>query len=164
MPMAFTYLYFKLDFFKPERTHWKLIRYNFKQSLRMLRVGFPIGGQYIVEVLTFSLGSIMMGWIGEKELAAHQIVMSLVTFTYMISAGLAAATTVKVSHFRGAGHITGMNRAFYASLHMVLVFMFVSLVTFLVLSLHNTRPLCARPGCHSDCSRPHVCRRAISAF
>lgn len=131
MPMAFTYLYFKLDFFKPERTHWKMIRFNFKQSLRMLRVGSPIGGQYIVEVLTFSLGSIMMGWIGEKELAAHQIVMSLVTLTYMISAGLAAATTVKVSHFRGAGQITGMNRAFYASLHMVLVFMLVSLVTFL---------------------------------
>ena len=133
MPMAFTYLYFKLQFFKPDRIYWKLSHYNFKKSLRLLRVGFPIGGQYIVEMLTFSLGSIMMGWIGAKELAAHQIVISLVSFTYMISAGLAAATTVKVSHFRGAKDIKEMNRAVYAALHMVVIFMALSLITFLSL-------------------------------
>jgi MATE family multidrug resistance protein len=133
MPMAFAYLFFKLDFFKPERISWKLSHYDLKKSLRMLRVGFPIGGQYIVEMLTFTLGSIMMGWMGAKELAAHQVVISLVSLTYMISAGLAAATTIKVSHFRGAQDLTELKRAVYASLHMVLIFMTLSLITFLSL-------------------------------
>ncbi len=133
MPMAFTFLYFKLDFFKPERIAWKLSHFDLKKSLRMLRVGFPIGGQYIVEMLTFTLGSIMMGWLGAKELAAHQVVISLVSLTYMISAGLAAATTIKVSHFRGANDIKEMSRAVYASIHMVIVFMTLSLITFLSL-------------------------------
>ncbi len=75
----------------------------------------------------------MMGWLGTKALAAHQVVMSLINFTYMIPAGLAAATTIKISHFRGQNNLLGIRHTFFASLHMVILFMTVSLITFLVL-------------------------------
>lgn len=74
----------------------------------------------------------MMGWLGTKELAAHQIVMSLVSLTYMISSGMASATTIKVSHFRGQHKLKAMNRAIYASIHMVLFFMLFSLSCFII--------------------------------
>ena len=133
MPVAFTFLFFKLQFFKQERKYWKHILFNFKKSFQLIKVGIPIGGQYIIEVVTFSLTGIMMGWIGSKELAAHQIVMSIVSFTYMISAGLAAATTVKVSHFSGSNDKKEMTKSVYASLHMIVLFMTISLTTFLSL-------------------------------
>ncbi|HHU57623.1 MAG TPA: MATE family efflux transporter [Bacteroidales bacterium] len=133
MPLAFTLLFFSLKFFKPERQLWRQTRFHFREAWYMLKIGVPIGGQYIVEMLTFSLGSIMMGWMGERPLAAHQIVMSLVSFTYMVSAGFAAATTVKVSQFRGQKNLLAMKRSAHASLHMVLVFMSLSLTAFLLL-------------------------------
>ena len=133
MLVIFVILYFRLDFFKKDRINWRLISFNFKRSWKLLRFGLPIGGQAIIEMTTIAIGSVMMGWLGTKPLAAHQIVMSLINFTYMISAGLAAATTIKISHFRGQNNLLGIRYTFFASLHMVILFMTVSLISFLLL-------------------------------
>lgn len=130
MSVAAVFLFFRKDLFKPDRLNWKLTKFNPTKSMHLLRIGVPIGSQYITEMLAFSLGSFMMGWIGTNALAAHQIVMSLVGFTYMVSAGLASATTIKVSHYRGQRDLKQMNRAIYASIHMVGLFMFCSLLIF----------------------------------
>jgi MATE family multidrug resistance protein len=130
MSIAAIILFFRMDLFKPDRKNWKLTRFDLIKSMHLLRIGVPIGSQYITEMLAFSIGSFMMGWIGTNALAAHQVVMSLVGFTYMVSAGLASATTIKVSHFRGQRNLKEMNRAIYASIHMVGLFMFCSLLIF----------------------------------
>lgn len=132
MAVAAIFIFFRMDFFKPDRINWKLSYFKFRQALELLKIGLPIGGQYIIEMLAFSIGSFMMGWLGTKELAAHQIVMSLVSLTYMISSGMASATTIKVSHFRGQHKLKAMNRAIYASIHMVLFFMLFSLSCFII--------------------------------
>lgn len=130
MSIAAIILFFRMDLFKPDRKNWKLTKFDLIKSMHLLRIGVPIGSQYITEMLAFSIGSFMMGWIGTNALAAHQVVMSLVGFTYMVSAGLASATTIKVSHFRGQRNLKEMNRAIYASIHMVGLFMFCSLLIF----------------------------------
>lgn len=132
MPMAFLILFFKLDFFEPDRDYWRTSRFNINAAVKLLKLGFPIAGQYIVEVLTFSLGSIMMGWLGEAALGAHQVVISLASLTYMTSAGLAAATTIKVSHFRGEKNFKEISHSVNASLRMVIVFMSLSVTMFLL--------------------------------
>ncbi len=98
----------------------------------MLKLGIPIGGQFFVEVLSFSLGSIMMGWIGAAALAAHQIVLSLAGFTFMVAQGISAATTVKVSHFVGLGRHDALRATTFASLHLVLLFMVTTGILFVV--------------------------------
>ena len=69
---------FRMDLFKPDRKNWKLTKFEPIKSMHLLRIGVPIGSQYITEMLAFSIGSFMMGWIGTNALAAHQVVMSLV--------------------------------------------------------------------------------------
>ncbi len=130
MPLTFIWLFFRLRFFIPDRQNWRNIQFKIKSAKKMIKLGFPIAGQYVLEVLAFSLGSIMMGWFGTKALAAHQIVLSLVSFTYMVSSGFAAAATIKVSHFRGQNNPSQARNSAFASLHQVLFFMTASVTIF----------------------------------
>jgi MATE family multidrug resistance protein len=123
MPQLFMWVYFKFDFFRYYRRHIGETKFSWSKSLHLMRLGLPIGGQYFVEILSFSLGSIMMGWLGAAALAAHQIVLSLAGFTFMVAQGIAAATTVKVSQFVGQGRTDALRNTTFASLHLVLIFM-----------------------------------------
>ena len=89
----------------------------------LLNIGFPIGIQIVIEVLTFSVGAVMMGWIGKEQLAAHQVALGMASFTYMISLGIGAATTIHVSHEFGVNNIALIRRLFVAALHLVVIFM-----------------------------------------
>ena len=81
-------------FFSRTVQTWRNIR-------RLLSVGLPISVQVVLEVMAFALSSIMMGWIGPSELAAHQIVLSVGTMAYMMQVGISTATTILVSHAYG---------------------------------------------------------------
>jgi len=132
MPVLFIIVFFKSSFFRPDIENWRKCSLSVKSARRLLNIGFPIAGQYIVEVATFSLGGIMAGWLGAAALAANQIALSLSGFTYMVAAGFAAAVTIKVSHFRGRGEINQARTSAFASLHQVLLFMGIS-VSFFIL-------------------------------
>src|SRR5690606_25362956 len=41
----------------------------------LARIGIPSGFQYLFEVAAFAGSGIMMGWLGTKTLAAHQIAL-----------------------------------------------------------------------------------------
>lgn len=99
----------------------------------LLSIGFPIGAQIVIEVATFSVGAVMMGWIGTAQLAAHQIALGMASFTYMISLGVGAATTIYVSHEHGIGNYALIRRLVVASLHLVVLFMSVMGLLFVVL-------------------------------
>ena len=94
-----------------------------KRIVSLLNIGLPIGFQIIVEVTTFSVGAVMMGWHGETPLAAHQVAIGLASFTYMISLGISQATTIRVSHQMGQRDFRSVRLAVFASTHLVLVFM-----------------------------------------
>jgi len=91
-----------------------------------------MGVQFIIEVFAFSLGGIMMGWLGEDQLAAHQIVITIASMSFMMSSGLASATTIKVSTFRGENKYRQLKYSAFASLHMVVLFMSITAVIFLL--------------------------------
>ncbi len=102
-----------------------------KRVVSLLKIGIPIGLQIIVEVTTFSVGAVMMGWHGEIPLAAHQVAIGLASFTYMISLGISQATTIRVSHQLGQQDIKSLRMAVFASTHLVLLFMSVMALIFI---------------------------------
>ncbi len=97
--------------------------FNKGKIISLLKIGIPIAFQIIVEITAFSIGAIMMGWLGEVPLAAHQVAIGLASFTYMISLGISQANTIRVSHQMGVNNYTALKRAAFASTHLVLVFM-----------------------------------------
>lgn len=94
-----------------------------EKILSVLKIGIPIGFQIIVEVIAFGIGAIMMGWLGEIPLAAHQVAIGLASFTYMISLGISQANTIRVSHQMGNKDFHSLKMASTASTHLVLAFM-----------------------------------------
>ncbi len=109
--------------FRMYRTAFALGNYSRKLFNKMLHLGIPAGVQFIFEVAAFDFSLVMMGWLGTKALAAHQIAINLATISYMTTSGLAAAATIRVSQELGRGSRKSMQRAAYVLLGMALALM-----------------------------------------
>lgn len=132
MPIMFVYFIARksrfLEYFKSAR----LEQITKDRILQLFRIGIPIAFQLIVEVTAFGIGAVMMGWLGETSLAAHQVALGLASFTYMISLGVSQANTIRVSHQMGLRDYKSMISASMASTHLVLVFMSLMALLFVV--------------------------------
>lgn len=123
MPVVFVFVVMRNpEFRKYFQGAWHA-RFELSKIRRILSIGLPIGLQMVIEVLAFTLGAIMMGWISEEALAGHQIALSMASMTYMISFGLAAGTTIRVSHAVGRRSGKELKQIVFASLHLVALFM-----------------------------------------
>ncbi|HUP58913.1 MAG TPA: MATE family efflux transporter [Thermoanaerobaculia bacterium] len=69
---------------------------------RAFRVGLPVGLQMGAEVGVFALVALLAGRLGTLDLAAHQLVIGLASFTYTAAMGVAAAGSVRVGIGVGA--------------------------------------------------------------
>lgn len=132
MPLLFFYYILKISRFRKYFSLAHEQSFSKQRIISLLKIGIPIGFQIIVEVLTFSFGAIMMGWLGETPLAAHQVAIGLASFTYMISLGISQATTIRVSHQLGQNDYKSLKMAAFASTHLVLLFMSVMAVLFIL--------------------------------
>ncbi|MBK3518389.1 MATE family efflux transporter [Carboxylicivirga marina] len=137
MAIMFVFVSYRVRLFKEYRgIH--VSQFSASAFKRIWKLGLPIGLQSVIEVFAFSLGSIMMGWINAVSLAAHQIVLSMASLTYMMSSGLASATTIKVSIFRGKKDYPSLKHSAFASLHLVVMFM--TIMSFLFVSMRYFLP------------------------
>lgn len=66
-------------------------------SIRLFRLGLPIGIQTGVEAGAWSIAILLITPLGVDALAVHQILISLTTLGFFIYYGLGAATTILVS-------------------------------------------------------------------
>ena len=86
------------------RVDWHMLR-------EVFNLGMPISFTILAEVSLFTVASLLMGWIGTAELAAHGIALQCASVAFMIPLGLAQAATVRVGVAAGAGDREGMIRA-----------------------------------------------------
>ena len=73
-----------------------------------------------METASFSLATIMVGWLGAMALAAHQVMMTIGQLGYMIYYGMAAAVAVRVSNFHGQKDMVGVRHSANAGFHLIL--------------------------------------------
>ena len=79
----------------------KRLKIRRESIVNLLKIGVPIGFQFVLEVSAFVAGTIMMGWLGVYPLAAHQIAISLSALAFLAATGIATAATIRVSNFLG---------------------------------------------------------------
>ncbi len=118
--------------FRQFRAGFSIGKYSSYLFNKMLHLGVPSGVQFIFEVAAFDFSLVMMGWIGTTTQAAHQIAINLATISYMTTAGLAAAATIRVSYFLGKKDFSNLRTAAYTLLLMALVFMSAWALLFVV--------------------------------
>lgn len=97
-------------------------RLGWSQSLfkQLNALGWPVGMQMGMESASFSLSTIMVGWLGTIALASHQIMLTISQFTFMMFYGMGAAVAVRVSNFKGQGDTQNVRRSAYAGFHLIL--------------------------------------------
>ncbi|HQY45062.1 MAG TPA: MATE family efflux transporter [Paracoccaceae bacterium] len=79
--------------------------------VRVLKLGLPVGLTGLAESGLFVAASVMMGWIGTIELAAHGIAMEIAALAFMVHLGLSNAATVRVGRAEGEGDLRTMREA-----------------------------------------------------
>jgi MATE family multidrug resistance protein len=82
----------------------------------LLRIGMPIGLHYAVEFLVFSTVALLMGQMGVRTLAGHQIAINLASLSFMIPLGISGAAATRVGNAIGRGDMPEARRAALACL------------------------------------------------
>lgn len=118
--------------FHPYRVYFALRRFKRKISIKLVKLGVPMGMQFIFEVGAFSGAVIMAGWISDTAQAAHQIAINLAAMSYMIASGLSAAATVQVGNLLGRKDVGGLRTAAITAAVLVLLLQTLFALIFLL--------------------------------
>src|SRR5688500_11683466 len=91
------------------RIDWRLLG-------KLVAVGAPISGSFLLEYGLFSSAALLMGWIGTPELAAHQIALQTAAILFMVPYGIGMAATVRVGQAVGRGDAAATRRAGFVAI------------------------------------------------
>jgi MATE family multidrug resistance protein len=97
----------------------------------ILRLGIPGGLTFFFEIATFSLAVVIVGLLGEDQLAAHQIAINMASVTYMMATGISSAAAIRVGSALGRKNRESIWRAGIAAFILSVSFMSITAVVFL---------------------------------
>ncbi|WP_241962951.1 MATE family efflux transporter [Thalassorhabdomicrobium marinisediminis] len=110
----------------------RMWRIDVEAMWQVFRLGLPIGLTSFAESGMFLASSVMMGWIGTIELAAHGIAMQLTAFMFMFHVGMAEAATIRASRQFGARNEVELRRGAFAAYGVSLAFGVLVVVLFVL--------------------------------
>ena len=120
MAVAFCVVFFGTRRYRVYRQGFHSEPINSADISHLCKIGFPLSLQMGMEAAAFSLSSIMVGWIGTTALAAHQVMLTISQFFYMVYYGMGSAVAVRASYFTGQHDYTAVRRTASAGFHLIL--------------------------------------------
>jgi MATE family multidrug resistance protein len=78
--------------------------FRLKTVKELLHIGVPSSLQIGMEAGAFAVSGIVIGTLGAVAQASHQIALSCASFTFMVSMGLAQASSIRVSNAYGSAN------------------------------------------------------------
>jgi multidrug resistance protein, MATE family len=132
--MAITMMSFVMNnkFFKRYDVSFHFKSINWPIIKKILSLGLPSGFQYFFEVGAFSLAVVMVGWLGTKQQAAHQIAINLASISFMAVLGISAAGSIRVGNAVGQKDIAETRKAGFTASLMGASIMFFSGLIFIL--------------------------------
>jgi len=97
---------------------------------RLMRYGLPSGGQFFLEIFGFAFFIQMLGRLGNLELAATNIVLSIESIAFLPVFGFHIGTSILVGQAIGRGQPADAVHATTSSLHIATAYMFVMMAVF----------------------------------
>jgi MATE family multidrug resistance protein len=97
---------------------------------RIVRLGLPAAGQILLEVGVFAAASALAARIAPAAAAAHQIVLNIAGFIFMIPYGIGSAAAVRVGQAIGRVDAAGARRAGWVALGLATAIMTGSALMF----------------------------------
>lgn len=90
---------------------------------RLLRLGAPAATHMVFEVGMFSMATLLVTRLGAQAVAAHHVVLTVATITFMVPMGVSAAGAVRVGQALGREDEAGAARAGWAAVALGTGFM-----------------------------------------
>ena len=110
-----------------------------RNALRLLKLGFPIAGQMVLEAAAFIVTGVMMGWFGAEAISANQVGNTYGNCTFMMILSLGSATTICVSHAFGRRDIEEIAAVVRSALTMAVIWGSAVIVAFV--TMRHAMPL-----------------------
>ena len=127
--LMIAYIY-RASRFQSYRLPWKGL--NWAVIRKVLKLGIPSGMQWFFEVGAFVGATVMIGWIGQEERAAHQIAISLASITFMFVTGFSAGASIRVGNALGRKDWLNVRKAGNSGLILAAAFMTLAAITFVL--------------------------------
>src|SRR5690606_32090816 len=90
---------------------------------KMVKIGFPTALQMFFEVTAFAGAAFICGLISAKDIASHQIALSMASFTFNLCIGFSVASTVMIGRKSGERDFIGLKSVGINNLKIVFLFM-----------------------------------------
>lgn len=120
MVVVFAFVFFRSRRFVRYKIGFYRLGWSKALFQRLNGLGWPVGLQMGMETASFSLSTVMVGWLGTIALATHQVMLTISQFTFMMFYGMGAAVAIRVSNFKGQEDIVNVRRSTYAGFHLIL--------------------------------------------
>lgn len=106
---------------------------NFSKELfrKMIKLGIPTALQMFFEVTAFSAAALICGLISANDIAAHQIALSMASFTFNLCIGFSVASTVMIGNRLGEGNYVELRNQGINNLKIVFLFMLMCGILFI---------------------------------
>ncbi len=90
---------------------WTRDAFDVAAMRRVVAIGLPIGAQVGLEMAAFNVTGLLIGRMGDEQLAGHTAALSLAALTFMVPLGVGIAASVLVGHAVGRGDAPSARRA-----------------------------------------------------
>lgn len=98
----------------------------------LLKIGIPSSLQITMEAGAFAISGIIIGTIGVREQAAHQIALSLASFTFMISLGLSQAGSIRTSNALGENNWQKIRNIGTSALRIAIIYGIICMIIYIL--------------------------------
>ena len=121
MLLVFILVFFTAKRYRPYVQGFRESRINSQDFVLLNKMGMPVGLQMGMETASFSLSTVMVGWLGTVALAAHQVMLTVGQLGFMMYYGMAAAVAVKASNFHGQNDMPAVRTTASVGFRIILV-------------------------------------------
>ncbi len=99
--------------------------------LRFLRTSAPIGGQWLLDMLSFALFSSVVARMGDAEMAASQAMIQLLSLSFMQAVAISVSAGTLVGRYLGAGDPDAAARSYVSAMKLAMLLAALVAVLFL---------------------------------
>ena len=108
------------------------MRFDKELFIKLLKFGSPSGIQFTLDIGAFTLFIMLVGRIGEVELAVSNMALSINMLAFLPMIGISIATTTLVGQYIGKEDTSSAEKSAYSSLKVALLYMGVMALLFVL--------------------------------
>lgn len=110
----------------------KITGFTKEMFSKLFKLGIPTAMQMFFEVTAFAGAAFICGLISAKDIASHQIALSMASFTFNLCIGFSVASTVMIGNKLGEENFTDLKKIGINNLKIVFLFMMLCGLFFIV--------------------------------